>query len=335
MIKAVIYKNEVNNAEIVYGKAEGVTKIVVPPLAVSHKLNGKNSANVNLGDSLNYVINYSNRGDIGLKDVVVKLKIDSPVINYEKLDLREGAYNSKSKDITWKASDIPQLQKLEPGNVGQIELTIPLKQRLEISSFEQKNFIIESVATIDSSDVAFQSLGNSKNISNTIVAKLNSKIILESRVYFKDGDIENFGPIPQKVGEETTYTVEWKVANVSNNISDVKVSAFLPTWINWKGLVVPEDKKVSFNERTHEIIWEIGQMQNGKGILNEPEMVKFQIGLVPEVNQVGEVVKLIYETKVTGRDDFTQDSFNWKTGDNNINLEEFANSQIYGNFITK
>ncbi len=76
-------------------------------------------------------------------------------------------------------------------------------------------------------------------------------------------------------------------------------------------------------------------MQNGKGILNEPEMVKFQIGLVPEVNQVGEVVKLIYETKVTGRDDFTQDSFNWKTGDNNINLEEFANSQIYGNFITK
>lgn len=335
LIKAVIYKNEVNNAEIVYGKAEGVTKIVVPPLAVSHKLNGKNSANVNLGDSLNYVINYSNRGDIGLKDVVVKLKIDSPVINYEKLDLREGAYNSKSKDITWKASDISQLQKLEPGNVGQIELTIPLKQRLEISSFEQKNFIIESVATIDSSDVAFQSLGNSKNISNTIVAKLNSKIILESRVYFKDGDIENFGPIPQKVGEETTYTVEWKVANVSNNISDVKVSAFLPTWINWKGLVVPEDKKVSFNERTHEIIWEIGQMQNGKGILNEPEMVKFQIGLVPEVNQVGEVVKLIYETKVTGRDDFTQDSFNWKTGDNNINLEEFANSQIYGNFITK
>ena len=87
-------------------------------------------------------------------------------------------------------------------------MTIPLKQRLEISSFEQKNFIIESVATIDSSDVAFQSLGNSKNISNTIVAKLNSKIILESRVYFKDGDIENFGPIPQKVGEETTETSE-------------------------------------------------------------------------------------------------------------------------------
>lgn len=335
LLKAMIFKNENNNTEIVYGKAEGITKMVSSPLMISHKLNGKNETNVNLGESLQYVINYSNRGEIGLKDVIIKFKIDSPVINYEKIKLKTGAYNSKTKDITWKASDIPELQKLNPGDVGEILFSIPLKDKIDITNPNDKNYILESVVSIDSSDVAFQSLGNSKNISNTVLAKLNSKVILESKIYYKDGDIENFGPIPQKLGEETSYVVNWKVSNVSNNISDTKVSAFLPTWINWKGSVFPEGEKTTFNERTHEIIWEIGSLENGRGILNSPKEVKFQISLIPEINQVGKLLDLVYETKISGTDDFTGNNFNSMVPDGNISLEEFANSSLYGNLIVK
>ena len=335
LVKATIYKNENNGNEVVFGRAEGVTKIVVAPLFISHKLNGKNDTNINLGEDLKYQINYANRGGVGLKDVIVKIKIDSPILDYENIKLKKGSYNSKTRDITWKASDIPQLEKMNPGDVGQIEFSIPVKEKIDITSADDKNFVVESVATIDSSDVAFHSLGNSKNISNTVLAKLNSKVILESKIYFKDGDIENYGTIPQKVGEETTYTVSWRVSNVSNDISDVKVSAFLPTWINWKGVIVPEGEKISFNERTHEIIWEIGDLENGRGILNSPKEVKFQISLTPEINQVNQLVVLIYEAKATGRDNFSGNIFDVKVGNGNLNLEEFENSGISGSLISK
>jgi len=326
LIKATIYKNQSNSAEVIYGRAEGVTKIVMPPLNIVHKIDGNNAANVNLGDVLRYKINYSNRGETGFKDIIVKLKIDSPIIDYEKIDLKTGAYSSITKDITWKAADIEGLKKLDPGDAGMIEVFIPLKDKIDINNIEDKNFLIESVVTIDSSDVAFRSLGNSKNISNTVIAKLNSRVILESKVFYKDSNIENSGPIPQKTGEETTYTVNWKVSNVSNDISDVKVSAFLPTWIVWKNVIFPEGENISFNERTHEVNWNIGKLENGRGILNAPKEVKFKIGLTPELNQINDSIDLVYETKLTGKDDFTLEGIEKKVGTRNNNLEEFTNN---------
>lgn len=335
LIRATIFKNENNNSEIIYAKSEGVTKMVVPPLAVSHKINGKNSGNVNLGDNLNFVITYSNRGDIGLKDIIIKLKIDSQLIDYENLDLESGAYNSTNKDITWKAADIANLQKLEPGNGGEIKLKIPLKEKVDISSGNDKNFSIESIVTIDSSDVAFHSLGNSKNISNTIVSKLNSRVILDSGIYFQDDDIENHGPIPQKVGEETTYAVSWKITNVSNDISDVVVSAFLPTGVSWKDFIVPKDENITFNQRTNEIIWKIDKLESGTGILSGQRSVKFKIGLTPEINQVRESVSLLYKTKLTGKDDFTGNVVDVVIENSALNLGEFTIDHVRGNLIVK
>lgn len=333
LIKATIFRNENNNSEIIYAKAEGVTKMVIPPLAIGHKINGKNSGNINLGENLGFTITYSNRGDIGLKDIIIKLKIDSQLIDYAKLDLESGAYNSSSKDITWKAADIPKLQKLEPGDGGQIELKIPIKERADIKSSNDKNFFIESMVTIDSSDVAFHSLGNSKNISNTILSKLNSRVILESGIYYEDKDIVNSGPIPQEVGKETTYTVNWKVTNVSNDISDVVVSAFLPTWVSWKNLIVPSSEEITFNERTHEIIWKIKKIEAGTGILNQPKEVKFQIGLTPEINQLNDSVNLLYQTKLNAKDDFTGNKIDLVIVNSDIDLGKFNAGSIKGNLI--
>lgn len=117
--------------------------------------------------------------------------------------------------------------------------------------------------------------------------------------------MENFGPIPPKVGEETSYAIHWKISNVSNDISDVKVSAYLPTWARWNNKVFPQEENVSFNERTHEIIWDIGKMKNGTGVLDDPREVVFQISVLPEVNQIKENIPIMTNTILTARDDFT------------------------------
>ncbi len=305
LVKATIFKNGNNEKEIVYSKAEGLTKIVVPPLAISHSINEQSFLNVNLGDVLKYKIKYANNGDKNLRDVIIKLKIDSPIIDYQKIKLNRGAFESSSKTITWKTSDIEGLRNIEPGANGLIQFEIPLKKNIEVKNSNDKNFVIKSIATIDSSDVAFSSLGISKNISNEVIIKLNSRVSLNTSIYYNDNSIENSGPLPPKVGEETTYTVHWKIANLSNDISETEIKAYLPTGVKWTGKINPQNENLVFNERTHEVIWKVGNLSAGVGYLSDTRECSFQIAVIPEINQTNQAIDLLSETILTAKDNFT------------------------------
>ncbi|MDD5652117.1 MAG: hypothetical protein PHX98_01825 [Candidatus Moranbacteria bacterium] len=321
-IKATIYRNESGSGESVFGKAESITKVVVPPLAIIHKINGQSFLNVNAGENLKYKIDYANVGDTGLRDVRIKASIDSPIIDYSKLSLRSGAYESRTKTITWKANDIPQLKILEPGSRGSIEFDLPVKEKINVENEADKNFVIESVVTIDSSDVAFHSLGAAKNISNRVVAKLNSKVILDQLAFYNDLNIENFGPIPPEVGKETSYVIHWKITNVSNDISNVEVKGYLPTWTRWKGKIFPENENISFNERTNEIFWNAGKLKSATGILYDSKEVSFQVSVVPEINQAKREIILVSKAMLNAKDDFTGESISKEIGEKSSRITE-------------
>ncbi|HFC76906.1 MAG TPA: hypothetical protein ENJ27_01615 [Candidatus Moranbacteria bacterium] len=314
LIKAIIFKNGNNKKEIIYSKTDGLTKIVVPPLMITHKVNGESFSNVNLGDVLMYKINYANKGDINLRDVIIRLKIDSPIIDYQNMKLKTGAFEDASKTITWKASDIEKLKNLEPGATGIIDLEIPLKKEIKITDATDKNFTIKSLVTISSSDVPYDALGASKNISNEVIIKLNSKISLENQIFFNDKIIGNSGPIPPKIGKETTYTVHWRIYNLSNNISNTQVKTHLPTWVKWKGKTSPENENITFNSRTNEIIWNVGGLSAGTGYLSPTKDCSFQIGIVPEINQINKPIDLLLETTLIAKDDFTSSVSTVKSG---------------------
>ncbi len=304
---AMIFTENGDNKKILYNQTDEVTKIVSSPLNIKHTINDKTSLSVNLGSQLKYKIVYRNKGQVGLRDIIVRLKVDSPVLDLSRLNLASGAYDSQKKIITWRAGDIPQLKNLNPGESGQIIFSIPVKKKIEITDDENKNFTIESVASIDSSDIAYHSMGVSQAVSDKIVAKLNSKIILESKVFYNDTEIKNSGPIPPQVGKETTYTIHWLVSNVSNDISNTIVRTHLPSGVKWKNKFLPADEKVKFNERTNELVWEIGNLKNGIGILNYPKEISFQIGATPAENNVGKELILTRDIILTARDVFTDE----------------------------
>ncbi|MFC1645026.1 hypothetical protein ACFL08_03295 [Patescibacteria group bacterium] len=291
---------------VLYNKKEDVTKIVSSPLYVRHSVNKSKSLNANLGGLLRYSIEFGNKGDKGLRDNVIVLSLDSSVIDYERLTLRDGGhYDSESKTVTWRAADLIALDNLAPGSTGSIKFEVPIKDRIEIGSKEDKNFKINSRIRIDSNDVSYHSLGPSEAYSDEVVIKLNSKVILESLAYRTDSFFENIGPIPPKVGEETSYTMHWKIANISNDIENVLVRSYLPTGVKWMNKIQPSDSAISLNQRTNEIIWNVGSMENGTGVLNSPKEVIFQVSVTPEVNQIGDEMELLKETKLTGTDLFT------------------------------
>lgn len=290
---------------IAYSQKEARTQITSSPLFISQTVNGQNSVNVNAGQVLDYNIIYANNGDVGLRDAIVTMEINSPVLDFSQLRLKSGAYDASRKIITWRASDIPGLAVLNPGQTGKINFSIQVYNIIPVNNESEKNFTIVSMAKIDSPDVPTP-LGTNKIISsNKMELKLNSKVVLENEVSYKDADIANIGPIPPRVGKETTYAIRWKIFNVSNDVSDIVVVSSLPSGVKWTNKFYPDQEQMTFDERTNQLVWNIGKIKNAVGVLSPKKEVAFQVSVIPELNQLDSSIFLLNPAVLTGKDLFT------------------------------
>ena len=132
-----------------------------------------------------------------------------------------------------------------------------------------------------------------------------SRVALDARATYATGPLENTGPFPPRVEEPTTYTVVWTVSNTSNDLSDTKVSAALPSYVEWVGLVSPSTESVSFNNVGGEVVWQVGTVSAGSGHNRPAREVAFQVRLVPSISQVGMSPVLIGAPTLTAHDVFT------------------------------
>ncbi len=158
---------------------------------------------------------------------------------------------------------------------------------------------------IDSLNVPLPLMGTQLSGESKLITKLNSRLILNVRGYFKDALIPNSGPLPPKVSQTTTYTLYWQIINISNDLENVQVEAYLPSYIHWVDRFEPENAEIKYEPDTGKMTWNIGRLPAAIGILSPVKYVAFQIGLVPAVNQVGSMVNLIGNSTITGRDTFT------------------------------
>jgi hypothetical protein len=306
----------------IYNEGEAVTEIIASPLVISQTVNGEKELKADSGDVLNFKIFYKNTGNVGLKDVIISEKIDSPVLNYASLKTSGGSFDQDKKTIIWKASDTKVLKNLEPGSGGEIFFSIQIKDRIEIKNNSDKNFVISSVAKIDSPDIPTPVSSNKIISGNKIDIKLNSKIIFSVNGYHTDPNIPNSGPIPPKVGEETTYVMHWSAVNVSNDLADAKVEAIISTGVVMTGKIFPDDANIIYNERSNSIVWNIGNMSAGTGILSSPKEASFQLKIKPAPNQAGKEVVLLRESKFTAKDLFTGENLEKTAVEKNTYLPE-------------
>jgi len=298
------------------------TKMTASPLLIAQTVNDQKQLNVNAGQYLQFKIAYQNSGNIGLRDVIVTEKLDSPVLDYSTLDIKGGKFDASTKLITWKASDIVAFKNLNPGVGGLISFSIHVKKNIPLEGNDKKNFVIVSLAKIDSPDVPTPIATNKIISSNEMDMKLNSKMIIDTKGFYNDTTIPNSGPIPPVVGQETTYTIHWKVMNVSNDISNAKVSAVLPTNATMTGKFFPDDARINYNERTNSIVWDIGKIDAGTGVLNAPLEAAFQIKIKPSVDQFNKEVGLLGISTFSAKDLFTGDELSVSSATKSSSLPE-------------
>lgn len=290
---------------VAYGENQRKTKMVASPFSIRQSVNGALDGDANPGEPLRYDIEYRNDGNVGIRDAIVTVELDSPFLDLGTLQFEndnvKGAYSQARKSIIWKASDVPSLARVEPGQTGRLAFTVKTYPNPEQAVAGARNPVVRSIAKIDSPDIP-SIVGVTKVVaSNTLTVKLNTVLTSDLKAYYADALIPNTGPIPPLVDQETTYTLHLILANSSNEIKDSRMSILLPSGIRYTGQTNAPGEKLAFNERTNELSWDMGAFAPGR-----TRQIVFQVGATPDASLVNKEISLVSKMVFSGQDIFTE-----------------------------
>lgn len=261
-------------------------------LSIFQQINGVSQYTANAGDILHYEVFFRNLGEGSFRELFLVSKLEGRVFDFETIKTESGQFNKGDNSIVWDWRDVPMLQFLDQGEEGKVEFWINLKKDWQISSSQDKNLSLKNKVIIS-------------QISEEFETKISSKLEISQKGYYQDEIFGNSGPVPPKIGESTTYTIVWQAKNYYNDVKNVKVKAVLPREVKLTGKIFPEDSRLTFDSQSREIVWEIGDLEAGKGVLNEAPNVSFQVSLAPEPYQIGHAPEICGQAKISGGDDWT------------------------------
>jgi len=273
--------------------ARGIT-IIRPALYITQQINNNPKFIASPGNLLHYEIFFKNIGEEFLSDMFLLVTLTGSAFDFKTVQAPEGDFTPGDNSIIWDWRKVRDLQLLPPQSEGKIEFWVKLKDEWEIKGLEDKNPEILSRIFLS-------------QVKEEFANKVNSKLIVSQKGYFSDEVFGNAGPLPPKIGETTTYTIIWQVKNYYNEMKDVKVKATLPKNVNLTGKIFPEAEvdKITFDSQSREIVWNVGDLMVGQGVLNQGPNISFQIAFLPEENQKGETPELISQAKIIGQDQWT------------------------------
>ena len=260
----------------------------------------------NAGDSLEFKIKYQNNSSLAIPAVKITAKLDSSALDFTTLNLQEkGNFNSNDSLITWDQTNNSDLEMLNPGKSGEVIFMVKVKDNLPIKNFNDKNFTITSIARSDSASLPLALINQQVSDTVEMTTKINSKLTIDAKGYFQDSLLPNSGPLPPTVGKTTTYTIYWQITNSSNDVDNVEVSAALPSYVEWVNQFKPTSSNFKYDTLNRKITWEIGKLPSGTGILTPVKYVAFQIAFTPSVTQINQVVEVMKQSIISGKDSFT------------------------------
>jgi hypothetical protein len=299
-----------DNIFLPLAKTEGYTTLIKNPLLISSLVNDEIIHNADLGETLNFVIEYQNNYSATLRNLIVDVVFSGDVFDFSTLKAPSGTFSSRLKTLIWEGTKVPQLYALNPGEKGNLQFSIKLEKDWPMKSQAQKNIVLETHITIESSNIPEQlevsELPRAATL-NTIKLNSDSSIVIGS--YFRDAAslIANTGILPLKVNESTDFTIHWKIVNNFNALKDIQIKTTLPLWAEFTGQIAGDygQNPPSYDPKIREISWTIPSIPAGSGVLTKASEAIFQIKVTPSLSQINQEINLLSDTIFTATDAFT------------------------------
>lgn len=304
-------------------------EVVKNDLNLNLVINGsRDNAGIDAGQTLNYSIIYTNKGEAEMKDIVVMAVLDSDVLDWSSLN-----FKTKGKvignTITWTKDDVPALADLKTNDEGTIDFSISTLPLDKI-----KTFVFNAAGVkkkMDISSYAQFSIGNIKvrdedSRSNLVVTKINSDLDLKEEVrYFSSDNIAvGSGPLPPKVGQTTSYKVYWHLSNNLHELDNLAVSVQLPDYVTWNEKNNTSIGSIDYNSDQKKVVWNIGRLP----VSALEATAEFSISITPTVNDVDKILVLLPGSEVVAVDTETKAQIKYTAKAKTTKLEDddIANS---------
>jgi hypothetical protein len=316
------YQDENGNYYLVAEK-ELTLEVIKNNLNMILSVNGSDQdQNFNLGDTLNYSLSYSNKGDSVMKDVVFMVVFDESLLDWSSFSDKNGGV-VENNTIAWTKNQLPELSLIDKGSDGKINFSVKLKEvadekgTSEMKSYAKFSFSDRETFSNTSSTLAMiddlLEDDTSVNKSNVINIKIKSNLELNEQIkYFNDDNIAvGTGPVPLKVGEATSLKVYWTINNTLHDLSNIEVSASLPEYVSWNGKEQASTGLIDYDEENNRVYWQI----NKSSANSVNPRAEFSISIIPRLEDVNTILVLLPGTKI-------------KAIDNKINTEIIKENKV-------
>lgn len=238
-------------------------------------------------------------------DAQVVIRLDGALYDPASVLPEGGYYRAQEGTVVWDTSSDSSLAVLEPGDRGVKYFSVNVRgPGSGVYALKSPSFSISATISARGPAGAGESSGAIETKARAKV-KLLADFSFSARLVRLSGPFANRGPIPPKVGEETTYTIVWSLSNAFNELSGARVSATLPSFVRFVGAVSPTSEYISYDPVSGAVSWDVGELKAGVGIGGSPREAAFQVALVPADNQAGTVPTLVSEAVAEGDDRFT------------------------------
>ncbi|HBB56682.1 TPA: hypothetical protein DEW47_03575 [Patescibacteria group bacterium] len=308
----------------VYGSASEKIAIKKTPLNLSMLINGQNEEKnvIAAGETARVNLEWENNLNDYIRDLQIELKLDGEAYEESSISVSRGLYRTFDDTILWTPNSLSDLSSIKPGDIGKTQLSFKIKNPLPIYGAGDKDFAISLEANISGK-------GTSADYENKIITDSVKKEIMVAsgiraigRTLYFSGSLENDGPIPPEVGEDTSYTVVWSLANNSNDLSDAKITATIPPYVEWMDSFSPSSEDVVFDESNSTITWNIGDLAAGTGLIRQAREISFQLLFSPSLIQAGTVPEIVSEARFEAYDEFVEEMIYTAISALDINLSK-------------
>lgn len=273
----------------------------------------KSNQAVSFGEELNYLLKYSNQGSSSYKDAVITLVLNGKLFDFSTVKSSIPA-DIRSNQAIWDKKRIESLAEIKPGDEGEIEFSIKLKDYSDVFKLSDMEISAYCQYGGDKDDVS------TANKSNAITSTLNTNLSLKEEIrYFDHNNLPvGSGPLPPRVGEESSFRVYWTILNSLHEINNTKVSLALPTYIDYQGSSSVSVGSLYYEEDSKEVIWDLGKLPVSASDIE----ASFNITLTPGVSDLNKILVLSSGATVSAVDSVTKETIVTKSGPKTTKLED-------------
>ncbi len=264
-------------------------RIIPSSLSIEVSTDDEDSV-VNLGQIINYKINYANQGNIGLNNLTIVVNLEGPSLDLARLQAENAIVSGRT--LTWKAATVPGLNVLSPNERGELSFSIPVTNNLTTNL---KNQTIRAMTQVTADEMSKPT--KAADVSLKLASKMDLAV---------NGEYVS-GAAPMQVGKSTTFAMTFLLSNSSNDLSNTKVVASLPLPAQaWKNVVVPEAEKnrLSYDPNSGKITWNIGDLPAFTGKFSTVYRVTFHLEVTPTEVDRNKQMDLLTQIQATGKDVF-------------------------------